>query len=69
MATAMRMRHLLGRDIAEAARMASEYLGVFLGLEHELGRIAPGYRANLVLTFEFDVPPAVRNELGAQYSG
>jgi N-acetylglucosamine-6-phosphate deacetylase len=39
----------LGLDIAEAARMASEYPAEFLGLGHELGRIAPGYRANLVL--------------------
>jgi N-acetylglucosamine-6-phosphate deacetylase len=29
--------------------MASEYPAEFLGLGHELGRIAPGYRANLVL--------------------
>jgi N-acetylglucosamine-6-phosphate deacetylase len=40
---------LLGLGIAEAARMASEYPAEFLGLGHELGRIAPGYRANLVL--------------------
>jgi N-acetylglucosamine-6-phosphate deacetylase len=40
---------LLGLDIAEAARMASEYPAAFLGLGHELGRIAPGYRADLVL--------------------
>jgi N-acetylglucosamine-6-phosphate deacetylase len=40
---------LLGLDVAEAARMASEYPAEFLGLGHELGRIAPGYRANLVL--------------------
>src|SRR5271170_7205420 len=40
---------LLGLDIAEAARMASQYPAEFLGLGHELGRIAPGYRANLVL--------------------
>jgi N-acetylglucosamine-6-phosphate deacetylase len=39
---------LLGLDITEAARMASEYPAQFLGLGHELGRIAPGYRANLV---------------------
>jgi N-acetylglucosamine-6-phosphate deacetylase len=43
---------LLGLDIAEAARMASEYPAEFLGLGHELGRIAPGYRANLVLLDE-----------------
>jgi N-acetylglucosamine-6-phosphate deacetylase len=40
---------LLGLDIVEAARMASTYPAEFLGLGHELGRIAPGYRANLVL--------------------
>jgi N-acetylglucosamine-6-phosphate deacetylase len=50
MATAVRNTvHLLGLSIAEAARMASEYPAAFLGLDHELGRIAPGYRANLVL--------------------
>jgi N-acetylglucosamine-6-phosphate deacetylase len=50
MATAVRNAvSLLGLDIAEAARMASEYPAAFLGLGHELGRIAPGYRANLVL--------------------
>jgi N-acetylglucosamine-6-phosphate deacetylase len=40
---------LLGLDLAEATRMASEYPAEFLGLGGELGRIAPGYRANLVL--------------------
>jgi N-acetylglucosamine-6-phosphate deacetylase len=50
MATAMRNAvHLMDLDIAQAARMASEYPAAFLGLEHELGRIAPGFRANLVL--------------------
>ena len=39
---------LLGLDIAEAARMASQYPAEFLGVGHELGCIAPGYRANLV---------------------
>jgi len=38
----------LGLDIVAAARMASEYPAEFLGLGDELGRIAPGYRANLV---------------------
>lgn len=47
---------LLAVDIAEAARMASEYPAAFLGLDRELGRIAPGYRANLVLMDrEFEV--------------
>ena len=29
--------------------MASEYPAAFLGLDQELGRIAPGFRADLVL--------------------
>jgi N-acetylglucosamine-6-phosphate deacetylase len=50
MATAVRNAvSLLGLEIAEAARMASEYPAAFLGLDRELGRIAPGYRANLAL--------------------
>ncbi|HEY2462677.1 MAG TPA: N-acetylglucosamine-6-phosphate deacetylase [Steroidobacteraceae bacterium] len=50
MATAVRNAvQLLGLEIAEAARMASEYPAAFLGLDRELGRIAPGFRANLVL--------------------
>jgi N-acetylglucosamine-6-phosphate deacetylase len=40
---------LLDLPLAQAARMASEYPAAFLGLERELGRIAPGYRADLVL--------------------
>jgi N-acetylglucosamine-6-phosphate deacetylase len=40
---------LLDLSVVEAARMASEYPAEFLGLGNELGRIAPGYRANLVL--------------------
>jgi N-acetylglucosamine-6-phosphate deacetylase len=40
---------LLGLDVGEAARMASRHPAEFLGLENELGRIAPVYRANLVL--------------------
>lgn len=39
---------LLGLTLEQAARMASTYPAQFLGLGHELGRIAPGYRANLV---------------------
>jgi N-acetylglucosamine-6-phosphate deacetylase len=38
----------LGLDLAEALRMASLYPAAFLKVDHELGRIAPGYRANLV---------------------
>jgi N-acetylglucosamine-6-phosphate deacetylase len=40
---------LLGLPLPEAVRMASRNPAEFLGLGHELGRIAPGYRANLVL--------------------
>jgi N-acetylglucosamine-6-phosphate deacetylase len=43
---AVSMLHL---DLTEALRMASEYPADFLGLGHELGRIAPGHRANLAL--------------------
>jgi N-acetylglucosamine-6-phosphate deacetylase len=50
MATAVRNAvSLLDLDLAEAARMASEYPAAFLGMDRELGKIAPGYRANLVL--------------------
>lgn len=40
---------MLGLDLAEAVAMASTNPAAFLGLDHELGRIAPGLRANLVL--------------------
>ena len=40
---------LLGVHLPEAVRMASLYPAQFLGLSHELGRIEPGYRANLVV--------------------
>ncbi|MGH8189395.1 MAG: amidohydrolase family protein, partial [Steroidobacteraceae bacterium] len=50
MATAVRNApEMLGIDLERSARMASEYPAQFLGLERELGRIAPGHRANLVL--------------------
>ncbi len=57
MATAVRNAvSLLGLGVADAARMASEYPAAFLGLSHELGRIAPGFRANLVqLSDAFEV--------------
>lgn len=49
MATAVRNAvSLLDLDLATAARMASQYPAEFLGMGHELGHIAPGYRANLV---------------------
>jgi N-acetylglucosamine-6-phosphate deacetylase len=41
--------NLLGVSLPEAVRMASLYPAEFLGIAHELGRIEPGYRANLVL--------------------
>jgi N-acetylglucosamine-6-phosphate deacetylase len=40
---------MLGLPIETAIRMASTYPAEFLGLGDQLGRIAPGYRANLVL--------------------
>jgi N-acetylglucosamine-6-phosphate deacetylase len=39
----------LGLSLLDALRMASLHPAAFLRLDHELGRIAPGYRANLVL--------------------
>ena len=38
----------LGLDLAEALRMASTYPAAALGLGNTFGRIAPGYRADLV---------------------
>ncbi len=43
---------LLGLPLAEACRMASEYPAAFLRLDRELGVIAAGYRANLVVADE-----------------
>jgi N-acetylglucosamine-6-phosphate deacetylase len=40
---------MLGLDLATAVRMASLYPARFLGLDHDIGRIAPGLRANLAL--------------------
>jgi N-acetylglucosamine-6-phosphate deacetylase len=40
---------MLGLELPEAVRMASRYPAEFLGLGDSHGRIAPGYRANLVL--------------------
>src|SRR5262249_22707675 len=50
MATAVRnaVRHL-GIRLEDALRMASLSPAAFLGLDRELGRIAAGYRADLVL--------------------
>jgi N-acetylglucosamine-6-phosphate deacetylase len=50
MATAVRNSlEMLDVDLPHAARMASLYPATFLGLDQELGRIEPGYRADLVL--------------------
>jgi len=39
----------LGLPLEEACRMASQYPAEFIGLGGDLGRIAPGYRADLVV--------------------
>ncbi|MBN7795058.1 N-acetylglucosamine-6-phosphate deacetylase [Parahaliea mediterranea] len=38
----------VGLPLVECLRMASRYPATFLGEEHRLGRIAPGYRADLL---------------------
>jgi N-acetylglucosamine-6-phosphate deacetylase len=43
---------MLGVPLPAAVRMASEWPAAFLGLANEHGRIAPGYRANLVAADE-----------------
>jgi len=43
---------MLGVDLESSLRMASQYPAEFLRLGHEIGRIAPGYRANLALLDE-----------------
>lgn len=51
MATAVKnATSMLGIDIAEAVRMASQYPAEAIGLGDTLGRVEAGYRANLVLT-------------------
>jgi len=40
---------LLGLPLEDALRMASLYPAAYLGLDHQLGRIAAGYRADLTL--------------------
>ena len=50
MATAVRNAvNLLDLTVEQAARMASTHPAQFLGLGAELGRIAPGYRANFTV--------------------
>ena len=49
MATAVRnCVRLLGVPLESAVRFASAHPASFLGVEHWLGRLAPGYRADLV---------------------
>jgi N-acetylglucosamine-6-phosphate deacetylase len=49
MATALRnCIHLLGVPLPDALRLASANPATFIGLEHVLGKLAPGYRADLV---------------------
>ncbi|MEM7025511.1 MAG: amidohydrolase family protein, partial [Pseudomonadota bacterium] len=40
---------LLGPPLEDALRMASTTPATFLGLDDQIGRIAPGHRADLVL--------------------
>ena len=40
---------MLRTGVDEAIRMASQYPASFIGMDNQLGRVAPGYRANLVL--------------------
>jgi N-acetylglucosamine-6-phosphate deacetylase len=49
MASAVRNTVALGIPLGDALRMASLTPAAFLRLDRELGRIAPGYRASLVL--------------------
>jgi N-acetylglucosamine-6-phosphate deacetylase len=58
---------LLGVDEAAAMRMASLNPASFLGLDHELGRIAPGQRADLVLLD--DDGRARATWIGGQHAG
>jgi N-acetylglucosamine-6-phosphate deacetylase len=53
MASAVRnAMQMLEVDLVTAVRMASEFPAAFLGLERQLGRIAPGARANFVVADE-----------------
>ena len=49
MATAVKnCMRLLGVPLPDALRFASAHPAAFLGLEQTLGKLAPGYRADLV---------------------
>jgi len=52
MASAVRNTAALGIPLGDALRMASLTPAAYLGLDRDLGRIAPGYRASLVLLDE-----------------
>lgn len=52
MATAIRNTIALGVPLETAVRMASTHPAQFLGLDDQIGHIAGGYRANLVLADE-----------------
>ena len=43
---------MLGLTLPEAVKMASLYPAQFMGLDHEVGRIAPGYKASFVVADE-----------------
>ena len=43
---------MMGLGLGEAVAMASRAPAEFLGLDKELGRIAPGFRASLVVAGE-----------------
>lgn len=50
MATAVRnVHHTLKQPLEEALRMASTYPAKFIGLEHKLGMLKPGYQADMLL--------------------
>ncbi|MCC9622809.1 N-acetylglucosamine-6-phosphate deacetylase [Thalassospira sp. MA62] len=40
---------MIGLELADALRMASLYPATFLGLDHIIGRIAPGHQADMIL--------------------
>ena len=61
---------LLDVPLADALIMASRTPATFLGLQTELGRIAPGYRADLVaFNANFDVVGTWVAGIGSKTSG
>ena len=56
MATAVKnCIHLLGVPLPDALRLASANPATFIGLEHMLGKLGPGYRADLVAFHPDDI--------------